>query len=127
MNRTVNQLTLGLRTFFSVSRSQRRILQIWWLLSFRQGAQSPQLSFFEQPVHSPQRFRFFLFPFSFRSWPAEWPDWPEWPVWAEWPAWPVRPWPFWPPWAPWAWLWPPWPLGDLKSRAESVEEMAATC
>jgi hypothetical protein len=31
-------------TFFSVSFSQRLILQIWWLLSFLQGAQSPQLS-----------------------------------------------------------------------------------
>jgi hypothetical protein len=46
--------------FFSVNFSQRRILQIWWLLSFRHGAQEAQLSFRMQPTHSPQRFRFFL-------------------------------------------------------------------
>lgn len=48
-------------TFFSVSFSQRRCLQIWCDLSLRQGAHSPQLSFFWQPVHSPQRLRFFCF------------------------------------------------------------------
>ena len=51
-------------TFFSVSRSQRRFLQIWWLFSFLQGAQSPQLSFLWQPEHSPHRFRFFFVGFS---------------------------------------------------------------
>ena len=54
-------------TFFSVRRSQRRFLQIWWLFSFLQGAQSPQLSFLWQPEHSPQRFRFFLVGFSWVS------------------------------------------------------------
>lgn len=48
-------------TFFSVSFSQRRCLQIWCDLSLRHGAHSPQLSFFWQPMHSPQRFRFFCF------------------------------------------------------------------
>lgn len=47
-------------TFLSVNFSQRRCLQIWWLLSLRHGAQSPQLSFFWQPMHSPQRLRFFF-------------------------------------------------------------------
>lgn len=47
-------------TFLSVSFSQRRCLQIWWLLSLRHGAQSPQLSFFWQPMHSPHRLRFFF-------------------------------------------------------------------
>lgn len=47
-------------TFFSVSFSQRRCLQIWWLLSFRQGAHSPQLSLRWHPTHSPHRLRFFL-------------------------------------------------------------------
>ena len=54
-------------TFFSVSRSQRRFLQIWWLFSFRQGAQSPQLSLRWHPEHSPQRFRFFFVGFSWVS------------------------------------------------------------
>ena len=54
-------------TFFSVSRSQRRFLQIWWLFSFLQGAQSPQLSFLWQPEHSPHRFRFFFVGFSWVS------------------------------------------------------------
>lgn len=49
-----------LLTFFSVSFSQRRCLQIWWLLSLRQGAHSPQLSLRWQPTHSPQRLRFFF-------------------------------------------------------------------
>lgn len=55
----MNLLVLPL-TFFSVSFSHRRCLQIWWLLSLRQGAQSPQLSLRWQPMHSPQRFRFFF-------------------------------------------------------------------
>ena len=54
-------------TFFSVRRSHRRFLQIWWLFSFLQGAQSPQLSFLWQPEHSPQRFRFFFVGFSWVS------------------------------------------------------------
>lgn len=49
---------------FSVSLSHRRILQIWWDLSFLQGAQSPQLSFRWQPTQSPHRFRFFFTGFS---------------------------------------------------------------
>ena len=54
-------------TFFSVRRSHRRFLQIWWLFSFLQGAQSPQLSFLWQPEHSPHRFRFFFVGFSWVS------------------------------------------------------------
>ena len=50
--------------FFSVNFSQRRILQIWWDLSLRQGAQDAQLSLRMQPTHSPQRFRFFFDCFS---------------------------------------------------------------
>ena len=50
--------------FFSVSLSHLLTLQIWWLLSLRHGAHWPQLSFLWQPMHSPQRFRFFLFVFS---------------------------------------------------------------
>ena len=50
--------------FFSVSFSQRRILQIWWLLSLRQGAQEAQLSLRMQPMHSPHRLRFFFDCFS---------------------------------------------------------------
>ena len=57
-------LTAAFRIFFSVSFSQRRTLQIWWLLSFLQGAQSPQLSFRWQPPHSPHLFLFFFDPFS---------------------------------------------------------------
>ena len=58
------RLTAAFRIFFSVSLSQRRTLQIWWLLSFLQGAQSPQLSFRWQPTHSPHLFLFFFDPFS---------------------------------------------------------------
>lgn len=57
-------LTVTFRAFFSVSLSHLLILQIWWLLSFLQGAQSPQLSLRWHPLHSPQRLRFFLDPFS---------------------------------------------------------------
>lgn len=48
------------RLRFSVSFSQRLILQIWWDLMFLHGAQAPQFSFRAHPVQSPQRFRFFL-------------------------------------------------------------------
>ena len=67
-DRAVRQLAVlsvtVIPTFFSVSFSQRLILQIWWLLSFLQGAQSPQLSLRWQPVHSPHLLRFFLTGFS---------------------------------------------------------------
>ena len=60
-------------TFFSVSLSHLLTLQIWWLFSFLQGAQSPQLSFLWQPWHSPHLFLFFLVGFSCVSawWPPE--------------------------------------------------------
>ena len=56
--------SLTFRGFFSVSLSHLRTLQIWWLLSFLQGAHCPQLSFLWQPEHSPHLFLFFLLDFS---------------------------------------------------------------
>lgn len=47
-------------TFFSVSFSHLLCLHIWCDLSFLHGAQSPQLSFRWQPIHSPHLFLFFL-------------------------------------------------------------------
>ena len=81
-----NQLTFGFRGFFSVNLSHLRNLQIWWLLSFLQGAHSPQLSFFWHPVHSPQRLRFFFVGLSGSSTPIEgvgcWmPPWTPNPTW----------------------------------------------
>lgn len=53
-------LTSRTRSFFVLSWSHLRILQIWWLRTLLHGPHSPQLSFSSQPGQVPQRLRFFL-------------------------------------------------------------------